>query len=163
MQSANARPTIPLAQSHKSLVIAVILLILALVGFLTYNAFKAAQVQALPQAATVLSEQMLAEQYGLGVNLIAVTAAGGMVDLRLKIIDGEKAKTLLSDQANFPALLVGDGLLLRADEDIISQTLKFDNGGSIFLLFPNAQSVVKSGDPVTIVFGDLQLEAIQAK
>jgi hypothetical protein len=163
MQSVNARPTIPFFQSHKSLLIALILVILAVVGLGTYIAFKATQVQSPPQAMTVLSQQTLAEQYGLGVNLIAVTFAGGMLDLRLKIIDGEKAKALLDDQTNFPALRAGNGVVLRASEDVAKQEIKFENGSNLFILYPNAQNVFKPGDPVTIVFGNIQLEPIPAK
>jgi hypothetical protein len=164
MQSANARPTIPLFQSKKSSAIAMVLVVvLMVIGIGTYNAFKATPVQSLPQAATVLSQQMLTEQYGLGVNLVAVTAAGGMVDLRLKITNSEKAKALLGDQANFPALRAGNGVVLQAAQDIASQPIKFEDGGNIFVLYPNGQNAVRSGDPVTIVFGAIQVEPIPAK
>jgi hypothetical protein len=164
MQNVNARPTIPLIQSNKSFPIAVILVVvLMVIGISTYNAFRAAQVQPLPQTATVLSQPMLAEQYGLGVNLVAVTAAGGMVDLRLKITDSQKAKALLGDQANFPTLRASNGVVLQAAQDIASQPIKFEDGGNIFVLYPNGQNAVKSGDPVTIVFGGIQVEPIPAK
>jgi hypothetical protein len=164
MQNVNARPTIPLIQSNKSFPIAVILVVvLMVIGISTYNAFRAAQVQPLPQTATVLSQPMLAEQYGLGVNLVAVTAAGGMVDLRLKITDSQKARALLGDQANFPTLRASNGVVLRAAQDIASQPIKFEDGGNIFVLYPNGQNAVKSGDPVTIVFGGIQVEPIPAK
>ena len=38
---------------------------------------------------TVISQSALEQEYGLRVNLLALTAAGGMVDLRLKILDAE--------------------------------------------------------------------------
>jgi hypothetical protein len=163
MQSANTRPTMPLFQSNKSFVVAVILVILAVAGLIAYNAFKTTPVQAPPQAATLVSEPMLAEQYGLKVNLIAVTAAGGMVDLRLKITNVEKAKALLGDQANFPALRARDGVVLQASQDIASQPIKFEDGANIYVLYMNTQNAVKPGDTVSIVFGDLQVEAIQTK
>ena len=85
------------------------------------------------------------------------------MDLRLSILDGGKAKALLADQTNFPALLVGSGVVLRASQDLASQPINFDTDSHIFVLYPNSQSVVKPGDPVTIVFGDLQVEAIQTR
>lgn len=163
MQSVNASPTIPFFQSHKFFMIALILVILAVIGSGAYIAFKATQVQPLPQAERILSQQTLAEQYGLGVNLIAVTFAGGMLDLRLKIIDGEKAKVLLDDPLNFPVLRADNGVVLRTSEDIARQEIKFENGSNLFILYPNAQNVFKPGDPVTIVFGDIQVEPIPAK
>ena len=114
--------------------------------------------------ATVLSQRILEEKYGLRVNLLAVTAAGGMVDLRLKILDGEKARLLLQDKKNFPALLVGENnLLINVDDDTKAQEIKFDQNGGLFLMFPNSGNAVKQGSPVKIVFGDFQLEPIVAK
>jgi len=92
-----------------------------------------------------------------------VTAAGGLIDLRLQIVDAEKAKSFLKDPINFPALRLEDDVFLRVSEDVAKQGIQYENGKSIFVLYPNAQNVIKSGDPVTIVFGDLQLEATQAK
>lgn len=163
MQSANARPSMPLFQSNKPFSIAMILVILAAIGLSAYYAFSAAQARNLAKPLQIVSEQMLAEDYGLKVNLIAVTAAGGMVDLRLQITNGEKAKALLGDQANFPTLRAANGDILRASEDIASQEIKFDTGSNIFVLYPNSQTDVKSGDRVNILFGDLQVEAIQTK
>ena len=163
MESIKAKPRIPGIHSGKVLNLAVILVILAVIGLSTYSAFNATRSQALPQAAMVLSQQALEEKYGLGVNLIAVTAAGGIVDLRLRIVDAEKAKALLNDQANFPTLRAGNDVVLQASQDIASQPIKFENGGNIFVLYPNVQNAVKSGDPVTILLGGIQVEAIQAK
>ena len=163
MQSANVRPAILFWRSPKSLLAAAILLILAGAGFIFYRAHTTAQAQSLSPALPTLSQPMLADQYGLGVNLIAVTAAGGLIDLRLKILDGQKAKALLQDQANFPALRTSNGLVLRASQDLASQPIQFENGSNLFVLYPNAQNVVKPGDPVTLVFGDHQVEAIRTK
>lgn len=113
---------------------------------------------------TTISQNVLEQKYGLRVNLLAVTAAGGMVDLRLKMLDGEKAKTLLQDKKNFPALLVSDNnITLSASEDTSSQEIKFENNGGLYLLFPNTGNAVKPGSKVTLVFGDLQVEPMAAK
>jgi len=87
-----------------------------------------------------------------------------MVDLRLKMLDGEKVKTLLQDKKNFPSLLIQDSnIMLRASEDAISQEIKFENNGDLFLLFPNSGNAVKPGSKVILVFGDLQVEPIPSK
>jgi hypothetical protein len=98
------------------------------------------------------------------VNLIAVTAAGGMVDFRLKILDGEKAKGLLADKKNFPSLVIAEGnVILTASEDSQSQILQIEDGGNVFLLFPNSRNVVKPGGAVTVKFGDTVLEPVISK
>ena len=54
-------------------------------------------------------------------------------------------------------------LVLQASEDVAAQPVKFEDDGNIFVLYMNAQNAVKPGDPVNIVFGDLQVEAIQTR
>jgi hypothetical protein len=150
--------------SNKSLVIAIFLVLLIVLGLYGYNAFRAFRTSS-PQSGGVstIAQSALEENYGLRVQLVAVTAAGGLVDLRLQIVDAEKAKAFLADRTNFPTLRVGDSVVLRTSEDVATQEIQFENGKSIFVLFPNAGNTLKPGDPVNIVFGDLQLEAIQAK
>lgn len=98
------------------------------------------------------------------VNLLAVTGAGGMVDLRLKIVNGEKAKALLKSKAEFPALYVPNtDLTLKASEDDQSQPIQFVDGANMFVLYPNAVSSVRSGTAVNILFGDIAVEAIESK
>ena len=148
---------------NKSIMIVIVLIVLVALGLYGYNAFRAFQ-SASPQAETVsITQSALEENYGLRVQLVAVTAAGGLVDLRLQVIDAEKAKAFLADSTNFPALRVGDNVELRTPDPTATQDIQIENGKSIFVLFPNAGNILKPGDPVNIVFGNLQLEAIQSK
>jgi len=151
--------------STKTLISGVfILTVLIIFALYVNNAFEVFQAASLPQATVSISHGVLEEKYGLRVNLIAVTAAGGMVDLRLKMLDGEKAKTLLQEKKNFPTLFVEDrNLVLKASEDTSSQEIKFEKNGGLFLLFPNTSNAVKPGTKVTLIFGDLQVEPIIAK
>jgi len=144
------------------LLIAIILVLLLALGLYGYNAFRAFQ-SPQPGEVVTISQSDLEANYGLRVQLVAVTAAGGLVDLRLQFVDAEKAKAFLDDPANYPALSVGNDLVLRTSQDAAEQDIQFENGKTIFLLYPNAQNIVKPGDPVNIVLGDLQVEAIQAK
>ena len=157
------RATVISKRTSKIILIAFSLAFLLIFSLYIRKALTAIRISSLPQPIAVVSKGALEEQYGLRVNLVAVTAAGGLIDLRLRIIDGEKAKTLLANQANFPTLRVGKSIELQASPDIASQTIKFENGNNIFVLYPNSQNVVKPGDTVNIVFGDLQVEAIQTK
>ena len=149
-------------RSNKLVSIVFILFVLGLAGLGFHNSAKAKFVS---PAAPVISEKALEEQYGLRVNLVAVTASGGMVDLRLKIMDAQKAKLLLQDQANFPALYVNDAsVILNASDDAKTQQIKFDDNNSLFLLYPNSRNAVKPGTPVNILFGKtIMLETIEAK
>jgi len=141
----------------------IIMVLLVAGGMLSAASLPKIQTAALPANGTIITQQVLEQKYGLQLNLLAVTAAGGMVDVRLKMVDAEKARFLLQDPQNFPALLVDGGKVkINATEDT-SRSISFEDNGGLFLLFPNAGNAVRPGTPVTIVFGDLQLEPVPAR
>jgi len=145
---------------NKYLIPTILMAVVLLAGFLSYRA------QSKPNAIvfTTISQSALEEQYGIRVNLVAVTAAGGLVDVRFKFIDGEKAKLLLQDPANFPTLQVfGSQVVLSASEEGRPEEITFQDHANLFLLYPNAAGIVKPGTPVIIRFGSTQVEAIPAK
>jgi ABC-type Na+ efflux pump permease subunit len=128
------------------------------------SSLSACSVGRVSQQAAPLSLSALEAQYGLRVSLIAVTAAGGLVDVRLKVVDAEKAKQLLKDAASYPALMVpSSDTVLTAPEESRAQELKLENGGMIMLLFPNTSNAMKPGANVTVLFGDIRLEPVVAK
>ena len=161
-RESTVNKTLMRLRANKFVFLAIIMLGLLVVGLRAYYSATASPV--LP-AAPVISQSALEDQYGLRVNLVAVTALGGMVDLRLKIIDGEKAKLLLQDQANFPSLYVGDAnVTLNVAEDVKSQEISFDDDGNLFLLYPNSGNAIKPGTPVNVLFGNtIMLETMEAK
>jgi hypothetical protein len=115
-------------------------------------------------AANVIPASLLEERYGLRVNLIAVTAAGGLVDLRLKVLDVEKAKALLNDPKNFPAIKVANsGITLAASEDSRIQAMQALAGGFTVILYPNQGNAVSPNSLVAVMFGNEQLEPVAAK
>jgi len=158
MPNHSIKPKPGRSTSMRRVPIAIILI------FLLGSSLSACSAGNASQEAAPLSLSALETQYGLRVNLVAVTAAGGLVDVRLKILDGEKAKSLLQDPKNFPALLLPDqDLTLMIPDEAKSQEIKFEDDGNLFMMFPNTGNAVKPGTPVTITFGNLQLEPIIAK
>lgn len=123
---------------------------------------RAGQVGNLPKDTVILSQAALEETYGLRVNLLAVTAAGGMVDLRLKIVDAAKARALLGDAKNLPTLFVNHSRLFPARE-ISVDGIKFENDTILAILFSNPRNLVTRGTSVTIVFGYIAVEPIESK
>lgn len=134
-----------------------------------------------------ITPQTFEDNYGIRVNLIAVTAMRGVVDLRLKIIDVDKARVLLEDEANHPAMWVGDqslpNALIPRYEDICGPdgTLTFTpqnpralimpahmghmdknlrDGGLYVMFYPNPQNTVQSGTPISLFFGNTRVGPI---
>jgi hypothetical protein len=163
MQQMIAAPAHRASRMSKFVLPAVLILV-SLLGMLGFIIARSSQAAAASSLSAPISPALLAEKYGLQVNLIGVTAAGGMVDLRLKIVDAEKARLLLQGGSNFPALRVdSNGTILSVSDDTKAQEIKFENGAPIFLLFPNAHNSVKPGSAVTLLFGNIPLEPIISK
>jgi hypothetical protein len=164
MQAITSDRSATRPNSTKNIITVVVMLVILLVVAVFANkAYQSLQPASLPQGTVTISERVLEAQYGLRVNLVAVTGAGGFIDIRLKMVDGEKAKLLLADAQNFPTPFAKSGVTLNAPADTKSQTIEFISGGNLFIMYPNAGNAVTQGSPVTIVFGDTALEPINAK
>jgi len=97
----------------------------------------------------------LESKYGLRVSLVAVSMMDGVVDVRLKIIDPEKARMLLADQA---ALLVDQKILVLAPHMHSHARLKQDKIHFIFFSTTNGQ--IHTGSEVSLVFGPVRVEPV---
>jgi hypothetical protein len=136
------------------------LLLLIAVSTIAYTLVARRTVPAQP---VKISQAMLEQKYGLRMDLVAVTAAGGFVDVRIRMVDGEKAKSLLSEKSNFPVLAVGKHVILQAPNNVKSQELRFENNGTMFIMYANSGGAVQPGTPVTVLFGDITIDPIEAR
>lgn len=141
--------------------IAIVLVMLAgVAGYLGWLAFQPA---AAPAGSGILSASELAERHGLAVRLVGVTAGGGMVDFRLKILDAGRAQAFLQDPASLPVSMVTENgtELLAADQ--VQDEVAWEEGGILFILLPNTGGAVQPGHPVSISFGNTQVEPVAAQ
>ena len=166
MQEENTGRVMKQINWNKSFLFAIVLMALIGLGLYLISVVRPFQETAMqePGAPLQLSLVDLEEQYGLRVRLVAVTAGGGMVDVRLKIVDAKKAKILLQDPKNFPTLRIADNdITLIVPDETRSQEIKFEKDSIIFILFSNARGVVRPGTPVSLVFSEIQVEPVLAK
>jgi len=159
MIAGSTTPTRSPVRLGKRVFWAGLLLLAALAGFLAIRAWSAAS-GARP---AMLTTGELQDRYGIRVNLLGVTAAGGMLDLRLKMVDSQKAAQLLDEPANFPVLVSQGGEVLHAATDSLVLRGVLVDGGNLFLIFPNTRSAISAGTPVTIRFGELLVGPIVAR
>jgi hypothetical protein len=110
--------------------------------------------QVLNAPVTSLSE--LEEQNGVQVSLVATSMMDSIVDVRLKIIDPDKAHALLINQA---ALLVNDQSLILAPH-MHSHTGTRLKEGKVFTIFFPTQQVIRTGSDVSLVFGSERVEPV---
>ncbi len=106
----------------------------------------------------VTSEAEFEERYGIRLSLVAMSMLDGVVDVRLKILDPDKAQQLLVDQA---ALLVDQQFLVLAPHLHQHYRLKKDKVHSLF--FPTVNRKIHAGSQVSLVFGSVRVEAVTVK
>jgi len=103
-----------------------------------------------------VSLQALEEEYGLQVVQATTTARDSIVDVRMKVLDPEKAEELI-EEGHF-ALLIGDTLIPAPH---VSRHMLVNK--TIIVMFPNQKNIVKSGTPISVVFENLKVEPVAVK
>ncbi len=101
-------------------------------------------------------------QYGIQITQVGLTAGGGLVDVRFKVLDAAKARALLGNAAHAPMLIAGDNPPLMPPHNALKGA-KFGQGQIFYILYPNARSVVKPGAEVTVAVGDVRLGPVTAQ
>jgi hypothetical protein len=99
----------------------------------------------------------LEETYGIQVSLVAVTAMHSIVDVRLKIIDPDKAHALLQNQA---AVLIDQQALILSPHLHTHYKLK---AGKMFFMFFPTQKTIHAGSQLSLVFGSVRVEPITVR
>lgn len=105
-----------------------------------------------------VSADDLAARFGIRVDLIAVTAAGGLIEFRYQVVDPDKAVAMIHDTSMRPVLVVEDTgqTLVLASPHRHSADLQL--GGTYYFLIANAHNALHDGTSVTLVIGDDRVE-----
>lgn len=111
-----------------------------------------AQVYSTP--ATSLAK--LEDKYGVEIALVANSMMGSIVDVRLKVVDPDKAHALLQNQV---ALLLNQEALVLAPH-MHSHGVTRLKVGKIFTIFFPAQQIIHPGSSVSLVFGPVRTEPV---
>jgi hypothetical protein len=98
----------------------------------------------------------LEKNYGVQVSLAATSMMGSIVDVRLRIVDPDKAHALLQNQA---ALLVGQQSLILAPHMHSHNSTRLKAGKTFIIFFPT-QQVISPGSQVSLVFGPVRVEPV---
>ena len=105
----------------------------------------------------------LERRSGIQVTRIAVVAAGGLVDLRFKVLDAAKARKRLLDPANGPMLIPeGSEQPLTPPHNALKNVRLADDLVN-YILFPNVRNAVKPGTKVVVALAGLRLDPVTAQ
>jgi hypothetical protein len=124
----------------------------------------ASVLQPTPTGETVPINAAIEAKWGIRPTLIAYTADGGLVDFRYIVLDPDKVAALMSDVQNLPVLRAEDsGTLVNSTAAMAGDRHTFAAGQTYFMLYRNASGAIRTGTPVTILFGDLKIEHVIAR
>ena len=106
----------------------------------------------------VTSFDELEKRYGLKLSLVSISMMDSVVDVRLMVVDPDKAKALLQNQG---ALLVDQKVLVLAPHQHAHWKLKKNLPHIMF--FPTQNNTVHAGSEVSLVFGRVRVEPVIVK
>lgn len=104
----------------------------------------------------------LAERWGIEVTSIRLTAHGHMIDYRYRVLDAAKAEELFKRHIKPQLIHEETGSVLVVPDTAKVGPLRNSNtpqnGKVYWMFFGNAEQLVHSGDPVTVIIGDCRVE-----
>jgi len=136
----------------------------------TYPPETPGPLSAVDQAASVSGNEQsgrdTAERWGIEIEGLRLTSANYMLDLRYRILDPAKAGKVLNAKSKPYLIVEGNGSKLlvpnAAKVGPLQQTRgKLIPGRSYFMFFVNPGQMVKSGEQVTLVVGDMVAKHIK--
>ncbi len=138
-----------------------VLLVAALVGGLAWQRRPG------PNPAIASSHEITADvlesRYGVRLDVVALLASGGLLELRLQVIDADKATALFGEVEDMPMLAVeGTNAVLESAKGMKHQLVLLD-GAAYFLLYTNVDNVVHEGSTVAFVLNGERVSHLVVK
>lgn len=153
-----AAPKTPTSRRRWVVVVAVV--VAAVVG-LSWWTGRAEDVRS---GTDLVTTEGLAARYGIEVDLIAVTAANGLVEFRYQVVDPDKATRILHDTDLAPTLVEeADGATLTMSAPPHQHGGELRLGGTYFFLMANSHNALHRGSKVTLVMGDVRVEHLTVR
>ncbi len=107
-----------------------------------------------------VSAEGLAQRSGVKITQVAVSGAGGLLDLRFRVFDPAKAHAL-HDPATPPAIVdERTGLVLNQLLMNHSHSGEYTPAVTYYLVFENSGNWVHRGSRVTVLLGNAQVEHV---
>jgi hypothetical protein len=116
-----------------------------------------------PAAQAMPTNPAIEARWGVRISQIAVTAAGGLVDLRYTVLDPDKAHAMLETLDTTPKIEVPGKAVTLALESPVHHQNGIDAGRTYFMLMVNKKGALNPGDTATVAIGDMRLENIPVR
>ena len=115
-----------------------------------------------PATGTMPTNPAIEAAWGIRITHVAVTADGGLVEMRFLVLDSDRALAMMRDVANVPVLRVeSTGVTVRSAA-LMTAKHAVAAGRTGFMLYRNTKGAIKPGEAVSVVFGKLELQHVLA-
>lgn len=113
---------------------------------------------------TTVTRAEMAARHGVDINLVAVTAAGGLVQLRMQVTDPDKANDVMhGDEDARPIIVAEDSGATLQMSAPPHHNDELNLGAQYFFLLANAGNALHAGSEVTLIIGDSRLEHLRVE
>jgi hypothetical protein len=109
------------------------------------------------------SASLLEDRYGIRITLLGVTAGGGILDFRYKVLDADKATAWLKNEALMPMLINENSHAEVMHAAGMGHAPRLVAGKVYYMLIGNSGRAIGPGDPVAVVIGNLRVGPIAAQ
>ncbi|MGQ9554919.1 MAG: hypothetical protein ACUVWR_12485 [Anaerolineae bacterium] len=103
------------------------------------------------------------EKYGVRFTFLAVTAEGGLIDVRYRVVDADKAKNFGHYTETAPMLIAEETGQIVGTYKMGMHNHRVQTGYIYHILFRNSGGAIKPGMLVTIQINDLKLDHVVAQ
>lgn len=148
---------------HRRRLVAIGLVTLLLLGGGAARALWSDRKADVRAGSTLVTADGMAARYGIKVDLIGVTAAGGLVEFRYQVVDPDKADAMIHDKKLLPIVVVEETGATMVISRPHHHAAALQLGGTYFFLFANAHNAIHRGSMVTLVMGDARIEHLVAQ
>lgn len=138
-----------------------VVVFVAIIAFNVWQLYSAGIPQLQENGVPISPE--IEERFGVRITGLYLSAQGGLVDLRYRVVDVGKAKNFGHDTENSP-LLIAEASGKVVDVTIMMKhSHRIELGRIYYILFRNTGNAVEPGSTVTVQIGNLRLEHVVAR
>ena len=110
-----------------------------------------------------MTPDQLLDKIGVRITQVALTGSGGLVDLRIQVVDPDKASAIHG--LTYPPALVDATTSIVASNLLMghSHSDPFKAGITYYYIFENPGNVIKSGNKVSVLLGNTEIDNVPVR
>jgi hypothetical protein len=158
----------------RSMLVAGLAVVVLFVGALGFDLWSTSAPPPEIAGSSAITPQAFEDAYGMRLTVLGVVATGGLLDLRMTVVDPAKAAQLFGvhlqpktghthGDAVMPVLVPDGSSTVIHVAGGMSHHVSLKADQSVNLLFPNPGGAIQGGTTVSVVIDDVRIDGITAQ